>query len=205
MACFGGMNMGKQKGPRMGKAIDPMAEFKAYIDEVLAKTKATRMVQVSRTIAVPSPMPSQAEYVKFGFFEEVPVGKTRLQFAHELEADLNVLIGEAKAEIVKKTETKPALPATPPSTPPEKTAAISKDTPDVVLEGALEALNWSVPNAKGYQWIHRAQAERIPIIKGFIGRMTEKWTRQGRYTYIISGVDYNLLGRMPLKEEKQIP
>ena len=91
-----------------------ISELKAYLDEVLAKTKATRLIQVARTIPIPSQqLPGQFEYVKWGFFEETPLGKNRLDFAHELAADLNVLIGEAKAAHLHKTPNLPNTPATP--------------------------------------------------------------------------------------------
>jgi len=176
----------------MSKETDVLSALKAYIDDVLAKTKATRLVQVGRTVPVPGPMPEHPEYVKIAFLEEVPMTKTRMDFARELESELNVLIGEAKGAYVQKpSDTSPAPAALPASSPPP--------TPKPDLETLLNKLEWSQPNEKGYQWTIRIEAETIPEVKAFIEGMKEKWNRLGEYSYILTGDDFTLLGRMPIR------
>jgi hypothetical protein len=179
-------------------------ELKKYMDEVIAKSHLTRVVHVGRTIPVPSQVaPGEFEYVKVGFFEETPIGKKRLDFAHELQTDLNVLIGEAKAAYVENAQKQPDVqpPSRTSSAPPTRTAP-AKPPESKDLEQLLNGLQWSVPNEKGYQWCYRDEAEANPSIKQFIAEMGGKWKRYGAYSYIVSGEGDTLLGRIPIRGSK---
>jgi hypothetical protein len=185
-------------------------ELKKYMDEVIAKSHLTRVVHVGRTIPVPSQVaPGEFEYVKVGFFEETPIGKKRLDFAHELQTDLNVLIGEAKAAYLEDAQKQPDV-RPPSSAPPTRPAPAKQPVqppqppitqPDVNVESLLNGISsWSVPNEKGYQWCYRKEVEVILAIKQFIAemdQMSQKWRRCGAYSYIISGDNRDLLGRIP--------